>query len=90
LASGAGGSLISKFRADSLGLKPHKKRKNVGVSGAHEVGLIKGVKLDLKNISLGSITLLRTNTSCEELDAGQKVYGISGYPILSRYVVDMA
>ncbi len=87
--TGAGGTLITKHLADSLGFEVSVKRKNVGVSGAHEVGVIKGAKLDVKDMDLGNITLLRTNTSFEEMDNGQKIHGIIGYPMLSKYVIEV-
>lgn len=87
--SGAGGTLISKSVVDSLGFKKLTTRKNVGVSGAHEVDLIKGVKLSVQGKKLGNISLLSTNTHFEELDNGQKVDGVIGYPILSKYVVEI-
>ena len=43
--SGAGGTLITTEAADFLGFKASVNRKNVGVSGSHKVGVIKGVKL---------------------------------------------
>ncbi len=85
--SGAGGTLISKEVADSLGFTYVRQRKNVGVSGAHEVGVIKGVKLTLADLKVGNITLLSTDTPLEELDDGRKVHGVIGYPILAKYVV---
>lgn len=87
--SGAGGTLITKFMAESLGLESTKKRKNIGVSGAHEVGLIKGVRLTLNTLDLGQVNLLETNTSFEEMDNGEKVHGVIGYPILSSYIVEI-
>ena len=87
--SGAGGTLIRKEVDDSLGFKYVRQRKNVGVSGAHEVGVVKGVKLTLGSLKVGNITLLSTKTPLEELDDGQQVHGVIGYPILSRYVVEV-
>jgi len=87
--SGAGGTLISKNMAQALGLESSKKRKNIGVSGAHEVGVIKGVGLTLSNLDIGHINLLETNTSFEEMDNGEQIHGIIGYPILSKYIVEI-
>jgi predicted aspartyl protease len=87
--SGAGGTLIAKYAADSLGLTPSSNRKNVGVSGSHKVGVIKGVKLEVGGLKLGNITVLSTETPFEEMDDGRQVHGIIGYPILSRYTVEI-
>jgi hypothetical protein len=86
--TGAGGTLITRSMADSLGLKPTLYRKNVGVSGSHKVGVLKGTKVKLGQDDF-NITLLSTNTPLEELDDGRLVHGIIGYPILSRYVVEI-
>ena len=87
--SGAGGTLITKEVADSLGFKSSVSRKNVGVSGTHKVGVIKGVKLDVGDKKSSNITLLSTDTPLEEMDDGRMVHGIIGYPILSRYTVEI-
>jgi predicted aspartyl protease len=87
--SGAGGTLIAKNVADSLGFKSNVTRKNVGVSGEHKVGVIKGVKLAVGDEVLGNITALSTDMPFEEMDDGKKVHGIIGFPILSRYVVEV-
>lgn len=87
--SGAGGTLITKDAADSLGLTASVNRKNVGVSGSHKVGVIKGVKLEVSGKKLGNITVLSTDTPLEEMDDGRPVHGIIGYPILSRYTVEI-
>ncbi|MEN8250908.1 MAG: aspartyl protease family protein [Bacteroidota bacterium] len=87
--SGAGGTLISRKMAESLGLFPIVSRKNVGVSGAHEVGAIKGVDLGIGEVIIKDITLLSTETKFEELDNGEIIHGVVGYPILSRYVVEV-
>lgn len=87
--SGAGGTLITKEAADSMLFRSTSKRKNVGVSGSHKVGVIKGVKLSVGDKKLGNITLLSTDKPLEELDDGRKVHGVIGYPILSRYVVEI-
>jgi predicted aspartyl protease len=87
--SGAGGTLIAKSVADSLGFRSNITRKNVGVSGEHKVGVIKGVKLSVGDEELGNITLLSTDMPFEEMDDGRNVHGIIGFPILSRYVVEV-
>ncbi|RLD23445.1 MAG: hypothetical protein DRI71_05310 [Bacteroidetes bacterium] len=87
--SGAGGTLITNEAADSLGFKSSVNRKNVGVSGSHKVGVIKGVKLAVEDNKLGNITLLSTDMPLEEMDDGRKVHGVIGYPILSRYIVEI-
>jgi len=87
--SGAGGTLISQAVADSLGFRSILKRKNIGVTGTHKVGVIKGIKLELSDQKLGNITLLSTDKPFEELDDGRKVDGVIGYPILSKYVVEI-
>ena len=84
--SGAGGTLLCQEIADSLGLKPSLYRKNVGVAGVHKVGVIKGKKANIGEAEF-NITFLTTETPLEELDDGQVVHGVIGYPILSRYVV---
>jgi hypothetical protein len=84
--SGAGGTLLSQGIADSLELKPSLYRKNVGVSGVHKVGVIKGKKATVGEAEF-NITFLCTDTPLEELDNGEIVHGVIGYPILSRYVV---
>ena len=87
--SGAGGTLMTKEVADSLGLKSTINRKNVGVSGSHRVGVIKGVRLAIEGTNVGNITVLSADTPLEEMDNGSKVHGIIGYPILSRYIVEV-
>ena len=87
--SGAGGTLITKEAADSMLFKTSSKRKNIGVTGAHKVGVIKGVKLSIGDKKLANITLLSTDKPLEELDDGRKVHGIIGYPILSRYIIEI-
>ena len=75
--------------ADSLRFKSTTKRKNIGVTGSHKVGVIKGIKLAVGDKKLSNITLLSTDKPLEELDDGRKVHGIIGFPILSRYVVEI-
>jgi aspartyl protease/PDZ domain-containing protein len=87
--SGAGGTLIAKYVADSLGLKEALTRRNVGVAGTHKVGVVKGVALSVGGKDVGNITLLTTDTPLEEMDDGRKIHGIIGYPILSRFVVNI-
>jgi predicted aspartyl protease len=87
--SGAGGTLITNEAADSLGFKSSVNRKNVGVSGSHKVGVIKGVKLAVEDNKIGNITLLSTDMPLEEMDDGRNVHGVIGYPILSRYIVEI-
>jgi predicted aspartyl protease len=87
--SGAGGTLITKEAADSMLFRTSSRRKNIGVTGAHKVGVIKGVKLSVGDKKLANITLLSTDKPLEELDDGRKVHGIIGYPILSRYIVEV-
>lgn len=85
--SGAGATLLTKSVADSLGLNAKFYRNNIGVSGSHKVGVNKGVRLTLGDFEVGSINVLSSNTFFEELDNGEKVYGVIGYAILSEYVV---
>ena len=87
--SGAGGTLITKEVADSLRFKSTAKRKNIGVTGSHKVGVIKGIKLEVGDKKLGNITLLSTDNPLEELDDGRKVHGVIGYTILSKYIVEI-
>ena len=87
--SGAGGTLINKKLADSLNLTTRIYRKNVGVSGSHKVGVIRGVGLGLADTEIAPITVLSSSTEFEELDNGSKVYGVIGFAILSRFVVNI-
>ena len=87
--SGAGGTLISERVTDSLGIEASLSRKNVGVSGEHKVGLIKGIELSFDENEIANTNLLTTSTYFEEIDDGSKVHGVVGYAILSRYVVEV-
>ncbi len=85
--SGAGSTLLMQDVVDSLGLEIAASRKNVGVSGAHEVGAVKGVQVRLGELDLDDITILSTSIPFEELDKGGRVHGVIGYPVLTRFVV---
>jgi len=87
--SGAGGTLITKFAADSLGMKPTVSRKNIGASGVHKVDMIKGVKLSIGEESIGNINILSTDTPLEEMDDGRKVHGVIGFPLLSKFTIEI-
>ena len=65
--SGAGGTLITKDTADSLGFNASSNRRNIGVSGSHRVGVIKGVELGVGGKKIGNVTLLSTDIPLEEI-----------------------
>ena len=87
--SGAGGILINKNIADSIGLVADSERVNTGAVGTHRVAILKGISLQLGNISLNSVTMMRDDAGFEELDDGGEVAGIIGFHLLSRYVIEV-
>ena len=85
--SGAGGTLIAKSVADSLGLSPSLARTNTGAAGTHKVGLVRGTDIHVGDATINSVTVMRDHNDMEELDNGETVAGIIGFHILSRFVV---
>jgi predicted aspartyl protease len=85
--SGAGGTLIAKSVADSLGLSSSLLRTNTGAAGTHKVGLVRGTDIRIGEATINNVTVMRDQQDMEELDNGEIVAGIIGFHVLSRFVV---
>ncbi len=85
--SGAGGILINKDIADSLGLESATERINTGAVGTHTVSILKGNTIKLGETQINNINMMRDENEFEQLDNGEEIAGIIGFHILSRFVV---
>ncbi len=87
--SGAGGILINKDMADSIGLEAVSERLNTGAVGTHTVSILKGNTIKLGDTQINNINMMRDEKEFEQLDNGEKIAGIIGFHILSRFVVEV-
>lgn len=85
--SGAGGILINKDIADSIGLESATERINTGAVGTHSVSILKGNTIKLGETQINNINMMRDENEFEQLDSGEEIAGIIGFHILSRFVV---
>ena len=85
--SGAGGVLINRAFADSIGLESASERTNTGAVGTHTVSILKGNSLKIGDAQINGINMMRDENTFEELDSGEEIAGIIGFHILSRFVV---
>lgn len=85
--SGAGGILINKNFADSIGLEAATERVNTGAVGTHTVSILKGNTINMGDAQINNINMMRDENNFEQLDTGEEIAGIIGFHILSRFVV---
>ncbi len=85
--SGAGGILINKNVADSIGLESASERVNTGAVGTHTVSILKGNTIKVGEAQITNISMMRDEKSFEQMDSGEEIAGIIGFHLLSRYVV---
>ncbi len=85
--SGAGGILISKNFADSIGLESASERVNTGAVGTHTVSILKGNTIKVGDAQISNINMMRDENTFEQLDSGEEIAGIIGFHLLSRYVI---
>lgn len=85
--SGAGGILINKNIADSIGLEAATERVNTGAVGTHTVSILKGNTIQIGDAQINNINMMRDENNFEQLDSGEEIAGIIGFHILSRFVV---
>ena len=87
LDSGAGGSVVTKAWAESIGLHSEGAMRAVGAAGATSLAFAKNVVLHLAGVELplASVTVLDASAGLPLL--GRRWEGLLGYDVLSRLVV---
>lgn len=83
-------SVISRKRAESLGLKFGGKERGLGVGeNAVEASFVQGVSLNLPGATLSRQKIAVVALEDLQKSLGQPVDGILGYSFLSRFVVEI-
>ncbi len=86
LDSAANGCVLDGERAAALGLKPAETGWSSGSGGMQQVGILRGVRLDLGGIVISPPHV--TTIGMKELGL-QRAQGILGFPLFGKYVVEL-
>ncbi|MEO9485024.1 MAG: aspartyl protease family protein [Ekhidna sp.] len=85
--TGAGSTLIGLRTGDLLGLTNGKKSTNIGAAGSHPVQIFHGNSIAIGQETIDNISLIKNETELSSALLGERLDGIVGYDILSRFVV---
>jgi hypothetical protein len=90
LDSGSGGISLDSSTVDYFGLKPQPSDRTIrGIAGIRAVSFIKNEKLHFPNLTVDSLNFHVLDYSLLTSVYGEKIDGIIGYSILSRYIIKL-
>lgn len=88
LDSGSGGISLDSTTVASLGLRPTAPERIIrGIGGMRKVGLVKNRRLTINNLMVDSLTFHVIDYDALSSLYGEKIDGIVGYSVLSRYII---
>lgn len=88
LDTGSGGISLDSATVVELGLKPSEPERIIrGIGGTRKVGFVKNKKLAINNLTIDSLDFHIINYEVLSALYGEKIDGIAGYSILSRYIL---
>lgn len=88
LDTGSGGISLDSSTVIYFGLKPEPSERTIrGIAGVRKVSFINNEKLHLHNLTVDSLNFHVNDYTILTEVYGEKIDGIIGYPVLSRYIV---
>ncbi|HUM98735.1 MAG TPA: aspartyl protease family protein [Chitinophagaceae bacterium] len=86
--TGSTGISLDSTTADYLKLKPVPTERTIkGIAGTHKVSFLFNQKLKLPNLTIDSLNFHINNYEILTSVYGERIDGIIGYAVLSRYIV---
>ena len=90
LDTGAGVTVISRERAEEMGLQMEGKIEGRGAGeGSVDVSIIPGVSFELQGVELTNQTVMAIALKALEPYEGRPIEGILGYDMISRFVLQI-
>ncbi|HOZ95501.1 MAG TPA: aspartyl protease family protein [Niabella sp.] len=88
LDSGSGGISLDSTTVASLGLSPSEPERLIrGIGGIRKVGFVKNKTITLNQLKVDSLNFHVIDYEILSALYGEKIDGIAGYSLLSRYIV---
>lgn len=88
LDTGSGGISLDSGTVAALGLLPTEPERMIrGIGGVRKVGFLKNRKLKINNLVVDSLNFHIIDYEVLSALYGEKIDGIAGYSLLSRYIV---
>ncbi|MCH5600109.1 aspartyl protease family protein [Niabella ginsengisoli] len=88
LDTGSGGISLDSTTVSKLGLQPSSPERMIrGIGGTAKVGFLKNRKLTLNDLIIDSLNFHIIDYEILSALYGEKIDGIVGYAVLSRYIV---
>ncbi len=88
LDTGSGGISLDSTTVVSLGLKPSEPERMIrGIGGTRKVGFLKNQRLRINDLVVDSLNFHVIDYEVLSALYGEKIDGIVGYSLLSRYIV---
>lgn len=88
LDTGSGGISLDSTTVTTLGLEPSDPERMIrGIGGTRKVGFLKNRRLKINNLVVDSLNFHIIDYEVLSALYGEKIDGIVGYSILSRYIV---
>ena len=88
LDTGSGGISLDSLTADYFHLKPVPSDRTIrGIAGIRQVGFLYNEKLHFPNLTIDSLNFHVNDYDILTSVYGEKIDGIIGYSVLSRYIV---
>ena len=86
--TGSGGISLDSSTANKLGLTPSSPEKIIrGIGGTRKVGFLKNRALQINDLVIDSLNFHVVNYEVLSSLYGERIDGIIGYSVLSRYIV---
>ncbi|RYY97976.1 MAG: hypothetical protein EOO11_09370 [Chitinophagaceae bacterium] len=88
LDSGSGGISLDSVTTEFLKLKPRPSERSIrGIAGTRKVSFVNGLSLQLPGLRVDSLNFHINDYSLLTAVYGERIDGIVGYSLLSRYIV---
>lgn len=90
LDTGSGGISLDSTRVKEFGLKPEPSDKSIrGIAGIRKVSFLYNQRLKLPNLTIDSLNFHVNNYEILTSVYGERIDGIIGYSVISRYVIKL-
>jgi len=90
LDTGSGGISLDSTRVEDFGLKPEPSNRSIrGIAGIRKVSFLNNQILKLPNLTIDSLNFHINNYEILANVYGERIDGIIGYSVISRYIIKL-